>query len=206
MKEYQSSSFTHPLWLGLLGLVLGLAGALAAYGIGRALRPPQILRGAMLDPAVPAVDFILKDGRGNERSLMEFRGLPVLLAFTCESCPQAGKMLNMLANAKNLLVSEGRDAQVVLIDANPGQKDANEFAAFVQSYDAAFLVLSGEAGDVQDIAHSYDIYFANAGDDPIPELIPLIMLIDDQGSWRAVYPLALSAADIAGDINVLMNY
>lgn len=204
MNDTRFSSFTHPLWLGFLGLILGLAGALAAYGIGRAMRPPQILRGAMLDPAVPAVDFTLKDGRGNERSLMEFRGLPVLLAFTCERCPQADKLLNTLTEARNLLVREGRDAQVVLIDANSRQKHADKFAAFVQSYDASFLALSGEAGDIQDIARSYDVYFA--GDDPSPVLIPLILLIDDQGFWRAVYPLALGAVDIAGDIEILLEW
>ncbi len=205
MKDSRLSSLSHPLWLGLLGLVLGLAGALAAYGIGRALRPPLILRGAMLDPVVPAVDFTLEDWRGNERSLMEFRGLSVLLAFTCLDCPQADNLLSTLAEARKQVLSENQDVQVILVDANPSQKEAQAFTEFVQSYDASFLALTGKSGEIQDIANSYDIYFADDGEDPTPELIPLIMLIDDQGAWRAVYPLALGAADIAGDIEILLK-
>lgn len=201
MANSRFSSLTHPLWLALLGLILGLAGAFAAYGIGRALRPARVLRGAMLDPAIPAVDFTLQDEDGNDRSLLEFRGQIVLLTFSCIDCPKADKLLNTLSSVRNFAVSKGYPTQVVSIDV--GKCHETSFSDYVQTYDPEILALIGESKDIQDLAHSYDIYFE--ADDPTPELIPLIMLIDDQGYWRAIYPLALSAEDIAGDIKVLLE-
>jgi protein SCO1/2 len=202
-KKYSLPS--NPFWLALIGLIMGLVIALATYAIGRALRPPQILRGAQFDPAVPAVDFTLEEHVGKFVSLYDYRGAAILLSFTCRACPGNSALMNKLTQARNMATSNGYDTQVVLININPEQETPDVFADFVQSYDPNFTGLSGDLRDIQDIAHSYDVYFHSheENDDSRPENTLLIMLIDQSGYWRSVYPLGMAAEDIARDIRVL---
>jgi protein SCO1 len=202
-KKYSLPS--SPFWLALIGLTMGLILALAMYAVGRALRPPQTLSGAQLAPIVPAVDFILEGHAGQLTGLYEYRGTAILLSFTCRTCPGNSDLMNKLAQAKNMATSSGYDVQVVLININPDQETSDIFADFAQSFDPDFIGLSGDLQDIQDIAHSYDVYFHSheENDSARPENTPLIMLIDQSGYWRSVYPLGMAAEDIARDIRIL---
>jgi len=201
MTKPRFASITNPLWLSLLGLLIGLAGALAAYGLGRSLRPPQTLRGAMLSPPSPAVDFRLQGDDGRNYSLYDFPGQPILLAFSCLDCTQNHNLLKTLADTVNVVNGIQDTPQVLVV--NIGPEDQTEFNRYVQSYHPDFIGLTGEAGEIRDLAHSYDVYYSTGEGDTQFEVIPLIMLIDNHGIWRAIYPLALSAEDIVQDIEIL---
>jgi protein SCO1/2 len=207
MRVTNRFPFSNLWWLGILGIALGLVLALATYSLGRALRPPQVLRGAMLNPPQPAVDFRLPGSGGKNYSLYEFRGVPVLLAFSCQSCSRSSALLQQLAQATDLVRNAGNDAQGIIISIDPERETPEAMTTFVQSFDRSFVGLSGDPKEIRDLAHSYDIYFgssiANDGKSLQVEHTPLIMLIDGNGYWRAVYPINLAPEDIAADINIL---
>ncbi len=198
-----------PIWLATIGIVLGFVFAIAAYSLGRALRPPQVLQGAMLNPPVPAVDFRLQGPDGMNFSLYDFRDKPVLLAFSCSYCSANSELLSKLAQVRHIAIENGFDCQSVIISIDPERDTPKQISEFVQSFDESFIGLSGDHQQISDLAHSYDIYFnsshTNEADDPQLEVTPLIMLIDRQGHWRAVYPLRMSAEDIARDIQILLE-
>ncbi len=203
MKDKNRSPLTNPLWLGFMGIALGLVLALAAYGVGRALRTPLVLRGAMLNPPVPAVDFSLQGANGQTYTLYEFRGTPVLLSFTCSTCSRSSIVMSKLTQAKHTAFSDGLDVQVIVISLEPEQEQPNSFDAYVKRFDADFIGLSGAMRDITDIAHSYDVFFESSQN--TVESTPLIFLIDKVGYWRAVYPMSLSADDIVADLHILMK-
>jgi len=209
MRDKNRIPFTNPFWLAIIGAALGLALALATYSLGRALRPPQVLRGAMLNPPQPAVDFRLQGADGRNYSLFEVRGSPVLLAFSCRICSQSSALLHQLAQATDLARSAGHNVQVFIISIDPKRETPETIAKFVQSFDPSFLGLAGDPTEISDLAHSYDIYFdssiSNDETSTNVESTPLIMLIDDSGHWRAVYPISMAAEDIVADINILME-
>ena len=202
MRKTKYSPFLTPIWLGLLGLALGLVLAVSAFAIGRALRPSLLLRGAMLNPPVPAVDFSLTDGDGQSITLYEFRGQPVLLTFSCKACSGSGALLSKLSLVRNKAASRGHELQIIVINLNPEREPSQVYAEFVHAVDTKFVPVSGELRDITDIAHSYDIYFGSSQNASV-ESSPLIFLIDAQGYWRSVYPLNMNAADISSDIEII---
>jgi cytochrome oxidase Cu insertion factor (SCO1/SenC/PrrC family) len=203
MKGSRISSITHPLWLGLLGLAVGLSGALATFSLGRSMRPPITLRGAMLNPPSPAVDFRLKGADDRNYSLYDFQRQPVLLAFSCQTCSQNSALLEKLASVQQATKALHTTPQVLIVNLDP--QSSAEFDRTINDFNADFIALSGETGEIGDLARSYDIYFSAGEGQAVIELIALIMLIDDQGTWRAIYPLALSAEDIASDIEMVLE-
>lgn len=198
MNEAKHFPLPSPIWLAIGGIVLGIVLAIAAYNLGQALRPMPVLRGAMLYPPVPAVDFRLGGFDGKNYSLYEFQ-TPVLLTFTCNNCSRKAALIDLLVQARDLVVRDDVELQVIIISLEPGVK--------MLDLDPDFLELSGEKTEISDLAHSYDIFFHSSPtsneDDSKVEITPLIMLIDKQGYWRAVYPLNMAAADIARDIKSL---
>ncbi len=201
MTDVKRFPLPHPIWLAIIGIVLGIVLAIAAYSLGRALRPAPVLRGAMLYPPVPAVDFRLRGSDGKNYSLYDFQSAPVLLSFTCSNCSRSGALLEVLAQARDLAINDGNEIQVIVISIDPEMG--------LPELDVGFLGLSGDPREISDLAHSYDIYFHSSpisdGTDPRVDITPLIMLIDKQGYWRAVYPLTMAAEDIAADIQVLLE-
>ncbi|MBC8331388.1 MAG: SCO family protein [Anaerolineae bacterium] len=202
MRNSQRSLFVSPIWLGLLGIALGLVLALAAYAIGKALRPPQILRGAMLNPPIPAVDFNLLAEHDQNITLYEYRGQPVLLAFSCQNCPRSATLMSKLTQVKSGASGNNYSVEVIVVNLNPERESIQSFAEFIHAFDTDFVAVSGNLRDVTDIAHSYDVYFGYAQNDFV-ESNPLIFLIDAQGYWRSVYPLNMSTADINSDIEII---
>lgn len=202
MSNSQRSPFVSPIWLGLLGIALGLVLALAAYAIGKALRPAQILRGAMLNPPIPAVDFNLTAEQDQIITLYEFRGQPVLLAFSCQNCPRSAALLSKLAQVKSGAIRDNHSLEVIVVNLNPERETIQSFTEFVHAFDTDFVAVSGSLRDVTDIAHSYDVYFGYSQNDLV-ESDALIFLIDAQGYWRCVYPLNMRATDLNSDLEII---
>ena len=200
MTETKGFRLPHPIRLAILGLVLGIILAIAAYSLGRALRPEPVLRGAMLYPPVPAVDFRLQGHDGRNYSLYDFN-TPVLLTFSCSNCSRHAALMDLLVQARDAVLNDKNQVQVIVISIDPD--------AGMPVLDLDFIGLSGEPTEISDLAHSYDIYFHSSPTsevaDPKAEVTPLIMLIDQQGYWRAVYPPTMVAEDIAADINILLE-
>lgn len=163
----------------------------------------------MLNPPVPAVDFRLQGAEGKNYSLYDFQDKLVLLTFSCSNCSANSELLSKLAQVRHIAVENGFDCQSVIISIDPKRDTPEQISEFVQSYDKSFIGLSGTQRQISDLAHSYDIYFhssaRNEVDDPQVEFTSLIMLIDRQGHWRAVYPLRMSAEDIARDIQTILE-
>ncbi len=184
-----------------MGLALGLLLTLAAYAVGQALRPSPILRGAMLNPPAPAVDFSLTGPETRTYSLRDFRGQSVLLSFTCQRCSQSQAVLEKLALVWQAARQADIPLQVLLISLAPDEEAPQAFAAYAQSQVAEFIGLSGDLRVITDLAHNYDVYFA-AGTNGV-ESSPLIFLIDAEGFWRATYPARMSSQDIFADLRTL---
>ncbi|MBC8503445.1 MAG: SCO family protein [Anaerolineales bacterium] len=209
MEEKNRYPHLSPAWLAIIGIFLGILLAIAAYSVGRVLRPTPILRGAMLYPPVPAVDFRLQGVDDKNYSLYDFRDQPVLLTFSCIGCSQNNTLMSTLVEAKQLVDRDGHRLKVLIISVDPLKERFAAFVELIEDYDPEFLGLSGDQKEINDLARSYDVFFEipigeNKNESSVA-LTSFIMLVDGSGNWRAVYPLRMAAIDIAADIKILLD-
>ncbi len=113
--------------------------------------------------------------------------------------------MNTLAETNQLLADEDRQVRMMIISVDTNEDSFPEFVDFIESYNRGFMGLSGDQKEIRDLARSYGIFFQsepekNGG----IEITPLILLVDGNGFWRAIYPLSMAANDIAADINILL--
>ncbi|MCP4359086.1 MAG: SCO family protein [Chloroflexi bacterium] len=193
-----------------VGILGGLVLAYAFFLLGKALRPPLVLRGAQLNPPRPAVGFTLTGPGGQDYSLRDFRGGKIVLLYfgyttSPDLCP---RMLAKLAEARAALGTDATRVQVIFVTIDPERDTPEITAEYAWRFGQSFLGLSGAAADIRTLANSYGVFYAYvAGDDQAYQVehTPLAALIDMQGQLRAVYPLDMAVEDISVDLRILLE-
>ncbi len=194
----------------LIAALIGLVAVVAVgWVVGAALRP-YVFHGAVLQSPSPAMNFTLTGHNGQPVSLSDFKGQVVLLYFGYTTCPDVcPTTLAELHKARNLLGSRAKDVQVMMITVDPERDTVAVLAEYMPHFDATFIGLTGTSDQIAQIATNYGVaYERKDGDSTLGYLVnhtATVAAIDRQGHVRVIFPFNTPAADIAADVEYLLN-
>ena len=154
-------------------------------------------------------DLRLPDQNGKPRSLDEFRGKVVVVAFGYTHCPDVCPMtLANLANARRKLGKQGEQVQVLFVTVDPKRDTPDLLGRYVTAFDPTFVGLVGSPADVQRTEKDFKLYVEERptgnGDYSVDHSAQ-IFAYDRKGRLRLVMPQTATPDAIASDLRVLLD-
>lgn len=187
--------------LGVLALGLGLALG-AVFALVRHIDAPPADRLANIGGP-----FDLIDQTGAPRTDKDFAGTPMLIYFGYTFCPDiCPTELAKMARAVDLLQAGGTAAQPifvtpVFITIDPERDTPEHLAGYVRLFHPRLVGLTGDADAIADIAHAYKVFYAKVESDEFSDYLmdhsSYFYLVDGQGETVGVFPMALTAQELA---------
>jgi protein SCO1/2 len=152
--------------------------------------------------------FSLLDTSGKRRTLRDFGGKVVLLAFGYTRCPDAcPTTLLRLAKARQLLEEDADKVQVLFVTIDPERDGAQMLESYVHTFDPTFVGLRGNEAETDAATDAFhaDYRIMQHGKDVLVEHTVDTYLIDPVGRVRVVLPYSLSAEDVANDVHTVLR-
>ena len=182
---------------------VALAAACGPAGSGTPFQGVDVTGAAMGD------DLRLPDQNGKPRSLDEFRGKVVVVAFGYTHCPDVCPMtLANLANARRKLGKQGEQVQVLFVTVDPKRDTPDLLGRYVTAFDPTFIGLAGSAADVQRTEKDFKLYVEERptgnGDYSVDHSAQ-IFAYDRKGRLRLVMSQTATPDAIASDLRVLLD-
>ena len=195
------------IWLFILGLVGGLV--LVFFVVLPKMRP-YTFHGTVLQSPQPAPDFELNAANGQKVSLKDFEGDLVLLYFGYTFCPDVcPTTLSELSKALDILGSEAKNVQVIMISVDPQRDTPEILAEYVTHFHPSFIGVTGAPEEIAQVAALYGIFYeAHEGTAATGYLVDhtaTVMVIDQEGHLKLVFPFGTPAEDIAADLAYLLK-
>jgi protein SCO1/2 len=180
--------------------------AAAACGPGGSSSPFQ---GVDITGSSIGADVHLRDPHGAERSLADFRGKVVVVAFGYTHCPDVCPMtLANLANARKKLGKEGEQVQVLFVSVDPKRDTPDLLGRYVTAFDPTFLGLGGDPAAVQRTIKDFKLFVEERptgnGEYSVDHSAQ-IFAYDRKGRVRLVIPQTATPDAIASDLRVLLD-
>lgn len=197
------------LWVIGAVLLLVVGGmAAAAFGI-RYMAPPE-LHGTVLDPPLPAEDFVLTSNAGPVR-LSDHRDKLVVLFFGYTFCPDVcPTTMVRLGNAMHLL--DEKDAakiQVIMVSVDPERDTPERLESYVKAFHPSFIGATGTEEEIAEVASKFGIYHAKAAGSAATGYLvdhsATVLVLGKDGSVRLMWPFEVSAEDMAADLRALVR-
>lgn len=202
----------------LRALVLAL-GALALLSLATILLLSDLPARWFGAPAGPAfhgrdvsaehwdTDFALTDAGGQQRSLADYRGKVVLLAFGYTHCPDVcPTTLAKFAEVRRLLGADGARVQALFVTIDPERDTAQLLQAYVPAFDPSFVGLRGTEAQTDAITRAFHANYqivAYQGS-VLVDHTASTYIVDPQGHARVVSPYDQPAAQLADDVRALL--
>ena len=137
--------------------------------------------------------FTLTDQHGKKTRLADFRGKLVLLYFGYTTCPDVCPTdLAAMAQAIELLGSQGAQVQPVFITLDPARDTRELLRDYARAFHPRFAALSGSEAEIRRIATAYKVYYEKST--PANSKVYLIehtaftFLLDRDGKYRMFFP------------------
>ncbi len=185
------------LWWGVI-LIAALA---IAAGVAYFTIKPSF-HGAVIDPPIPAAEIKLTDSQGMPFALSGLRGKVVLLYFGYTNCPDECPLtMAHLKLATDILGSQSKDVQVVMISTDPVRDTKGAMNAFLAKFDQAFIGLVGTQNELAPIWKDYGVTVEDGGETHSY----FIYVIDREGKFRETFLPDSLPADIAADARILLG-
>jgi protein SCO1 len=186
------------------GLVILGAGAF----LGLTLRDnPRGVAGTALASAIGG-PFHLVDQNGKAVTEADLIGKWSLVYFGYTHCPDAcPTALNDIAIALDELGPKREAVRPVFITVDPERDTAEALKAYVTSFDAPILALTGSAEQIAQAAKSYRVYYAKhpeAGGDYSMDHSSVIYVMDPQGRFTASFTHESTPEQIAERLKKLL--
>jgi len=192
-------------------LLLVTATAVLALGSsGVAAADAYAYRGIVSQERPRAADFTLTAHTGKRVGLHAFDGKVRLLYFGYTHCPgicpttlaEIGGALRALAPRQSARI------QVLFVSVDPGRDTPARLAAYLAHFSPSFVGLSGSADEIARVAAAYGIYYrVTDGPTPAEYLVDhtsVVIVIDQAGSVRLLFPFGTAAPDMAEDLRHLL--
>jgi protein SCO1/2 len=188
-------------------LILGL---LVGWAIITLIGAPYTYHGTVIQSPKLDKNFALTGPDGKQVNLRDYRGQAVLLYFGYTFCPDVCPATMVeLAQAIELLGTDGRKAQVIMISLDPERDSPQSLEKYVTHFDPSFIGITGTDDEVAAVATQYGIFYEkHEGTVATGYLIDhtaSVVVIDPDGYLRLIYPFGTPAEDIAEDIRHLVN-
>jgi protein SCO1/2 len=171
---------------------------------------PYTFHGTLIQSQDVSPDFTLTTHNGQTASLSDFRGKLVMLYFGYTFCPDVCP--TTLANVNHALEQLGRDAQdvqVIMVTVDPARDTPPVLAEYLGHFNTDFLGMTGTEEQIAETAALYGIYYGiSEGSDPTNYLVDhtaSLMVIDEEGHLKLIFPFGTPADEIADDLAYLMK-
>ena len=202
---------TRPIWtrIGIAFAVL-LVAAAAVLVAFNSLKP-YAFHGAILQSPQPAQDFTLTNQYGQEASLSDYRGKVVLLYFGYTVCPDVcPTTLAEIRKAYDALGQRADDVQTIMITVDPERDTVEVLAEYLAHFHPSFLGMVGTPNEIAQIATYYGVYFQKQETDSVLGYLvdhtATVMLVDQNGYLRLIFPYGTEGAEIAEDIEYVLDH
>lgn len=195
--------------IGIAVVGLTLLGAIGIFAL-KALRP-YAFHGVVLQSPRPAQDFTLINQYGQSSTLSDYQGKAVLLYFGYVTCPDVcPTTLAELKKATDLLGAQSDDVQIMMITVDPERDTVEILAEYLAHFDPSFLGLVGTPDEIAQIATNYGIFFQKQETDSVLGYLvdhtATVMLIDQNGYLRLIFPYGTQGDAIAEDILYVLDH
>lgn len=195
----------------VVAVVIGLVVVIGlGWLIGSWLRP-YVFHGTVLQSPSPAMNFTLTSHNGQPVSLSDYKGKVVLLYFGYTTCPDVcPTTLAELHKMRQLLGPRADDVQVMMITVDPERDTVDVLGEYMPHFDASFIGLTGTPDQIAQIATAYGVAYsrhddANSALGYLVDHTATVAALDRQGYVRVIFPFQTPAADIAADVEYLLN-
>ena len=198
--------FKNNRWIFIVGLVVGL-GIVAAVALPK-LRPYSF-HGTVLQSPNKAPDFKL-ESVGGPVSLEDFRGQIVLLYFGYTFCPDVcPTTLAEVSKAMDILGKKERQVQFIMVSVDPGRDTPEMLRDYVTHFHPNFLGVTGSEDAIAALATLYGVFYEkHEGTEATGYLVDhtaTVMVIDQEGYLKLIFPFGTSAEDIAADLAFMLK-
>ena len=155
-------------------------------------------------------DFRLADADGRTRSLADFRGKVVVLAFGYTHCPDVcPTTLADFAAAVKRLGPEASRVQVLFVTVDPQRDTPQLLKQYVPAFDPSFMGLRGDDAATTKVTRDFRIY-VNRNDKAgstgyTVDHAAQSFVFDPSGRLRLVIGYGMEPEKIAKDLRLLMN-
>ena len=168
---------------------------------------PRGAAGTLLATAIGG-PFNLVDQDGKTVTDAALKGKWSLVYFGYTHCPDAcPTALNDIAIALDELGPKRAEVRPVFITVDPERDTPEVLKAYVTSFDAPILALSGTREEIAQAAKSYRVYYAKhpeAGGDYSMDHSSIIYVMDPQGRFTASFTHENSPEEIAERLKKLL--
>ncbi len=193
-------------WVFIIGLVAGLA--IVAF-IALPRLTPHTFYGTLLQSPDKAPGFELQTASG-PISLEDLEGKIVLLYFGYTFCPDVcPATLAEVSGAMDKLGRKADDVQLIMISVDPGRDTPEMLRDYVTHFHPSFLGATGTEEEIAQIATLYGVFYEkHEGTEATGYLVDhtaTVMVIDEEGHLKLVFPFGAPAEEIAEDLEYIMN-
>ncbi len=199
------------LFLG--GLLLIVIVGIAAYFVGRLLRPYHI-KGQQFEP-VPAYDFTMISSRTQEPiSLSDFYGKKfTLIYFGYTTCPDVcPASLSAYSKSYDLLSKKAKDkVQFLWITVDPDRDTPAKMEDYINHFRPDFMLgmIPRSDEELKEVANAYSAYYEkiDTGSEAgyLMDHSAGVVLVDAKGIKRLIYSFNTSPEDVASDLEYLIK-
>jgi len=152
--------------------------------------------------------FTLSDMSNQPRSLSDFRGKVVLLAFGYTHCPDVcPTTLAKFAQVRRLLGADGPRVQVLFVTVDPQRDSAELLRNYVPSFDPDFIGLRGTKAQIDAVTKSFHARYeiVDHQGDIVVDHTASTYVIDTRGKTRILTPYDQPARELADDVLTLLR-
>ena len=195
------------IWTFGFGLVIGLA--LIAL-IALPYLQSYTFHGTVLQSSQPAPDFELTTDHGQKVSLKDYKGMVVLLYFGYTFCPDVcPATLSELSKALEILGNQADKVQTIMISVDPERDTPEILADYVAHFHPSFIGVTGSPEEIAQVATLYGIFYEahedTAATGYLVDHTATVMVIDQTGHLKLVFPFGTPAENIAEDLAHLLK-
>ena len=191
-------------WILLALAAAGLALVLPRSRAGSVAGPNAALADTTVLPGTAAPGFTLTDQNGQTRSLRDFPGRVVVLAFIDSRCTDVCPLVaQSLREMQDGLGRRGAGVQLLAVDANPDATAVADARQWTQEHEmnGRWLFLTGPVAQLQTIWSAYHVGVEVEADGQVVHT-DAVYVIDRQGRERRLL-IAGQGGGVSGDARAL---
>ncbi len=153
-------------------------------------------------------NFLLRDPRGRERTMADFRGKAVLIFFGFTQCPDVcPTALARATDVLRMLEDDGSRIQVIFITVDPERDSPALLSADTQAFHPSFLGLYGTLDQTAALATEFRVVYRKVptGSSYTMDHTAVSYAFDPRGRLRLAISHADSALQVANDLATLLK-